>query len=178
MSMDGRLSIGGLAKAAGVKVVTVRYYEKVNLMPEPSRTEGNYRAYKREHLARLRFIRRCRDLGFTLDQVREIMQLSVQAERDCSGIDQLTAKHLADIERKIADLKSLQPSCAGSIAGVRGTELLPTAAFSKRCQPARSAFNAEEPREIEPTRALSHSSVGIPVKLNTDSEGKPNGVPG
>ena len=107
MSMDGRLSIGGLAKAAGVKVVTVRYYEKVNLMPEPSRTEGNYRAYKREHLQRLRFIRRCRDLGFTLDQVREIMQLSVQAERGCSGIGQLTAKHLADIERKIADLKSL-----------------------------------------------------------------------
>jgi DNA-binding transcriptional MerR regulator len=107
MSMDGRLSIGAMAKAAGVKVVTVRYYEKVKLMPEPPRTDGNYRAYRREHLHRLRFIRRCRDLGFTLDQVRELLRLSLQSMRDCSGVDQLTAKHLEDIERKIADLKSL-----------------------------------------------------------------------
>jgi len=107
MSMDGRLSIGALAKAAGVKVVTVRYYENVKLMPEPPRTDGNYRAYRREHLHRLRFIRRCRDLGFTLDQVRELLRLSLEGKRNCSGVDQITAKHLEDIERKIADLKSL-----------------------------------------------------------------------
>jgi MerR HTH family regulatory protein len=62
MNIDGRLSIGSLAEAAGVKVVTVRYYEKVKLLPEPARSDGNYRAYKLEHLHRLRFIRRCRDL--------------------------------------------------------------------------------------------------------------------
>jgi Cu(I)-responsive transcriptional regulator len=107
MSMDGRLSIGALAKAAGVKVVTVRYYENVKLMPEPPRTDGNYRAYRREHLHRLRFIRRCRDLGFTLDQVRELLRLSLEGKRNCSGVDQITAEHLEDIERKIADLKSL-----------------------------------------------------------------------
>jgi Cu(I)-responsive transcriptional regulator len=107
MNMDGRLSIGALAKAAGIKVVTVRYYENVKLMPEPPRTDGNYRAYKREHLHRLRFIRQCRDLGFTLDQVRELLRLSLQETRDCSGVDQITAKHVADIERKIADLKRL-----------------------------------------------------------------------
>jgi DNA-binding transcriptional MerR regulator len=107
MNMDGRLSIGALAKAAGVKVVTVRYYENVKLMPQPPRTGGNYRAYKPEHLHRLRFIRRCRDLGFTLDHVRELLRLSLQGKHDCSGVDQITAKHLKDIERKIADLKSL-----------------------------------------------------------------------
>ena len=107
MSDDGRLSIGALAKAAGVKVVTVRYYEKVKLMPEPPRSDGNYRAYKREHLRRLRFIRRCRDLGFTLDQVRELLRLSVQAKRDCTDVDRITAKHLEEIETKIADLKRL-----------------------------------------------------------------------
>jgi len=107
MSMDRRLSIGALAKAAGVKVVTIRYYENVKLMPEPPRTDGNYRAYKSEHLHRLRFIRRCRDLGFTLDQVRELLRLSVQGKRECSGVDQITAKHLEDIERKIAALKGL-----------------------------------------------------------------------
>jgi DNA-binding transcriptional MerR regulator len=107
MSMDARLSIGALAKAAGVKVVTVRYYESVKLMPEPPRTDGKYRVYKREHLHRLRFIRRCRDLGFTLDQVRELLRLSLQGKHDCSGVERITAKHLEDIERKIAGLKNL-----------------------------------------------------------------------
>jgi DNA-binding transcriptional MerR regulator len=107
MSMDGRLSIGALAKAAGVKVVTVRYYESVKLMPEPPRSDGKYRVYKREHLHRLRFIRRCRDLGFTLDQVRELLRLSLQGKHDCSGVERITAKHLEDIERKIAGLKNL-----------------------------------------------------------------------
>jgi len=107
MNSDGRLSIGALAQAAAVKVVTIRYYEKIRLMPAPPRTQGNYRAYRQEHLHRLRFIRRCRDLGFTLDQIRELLRLSVQGRSDCSGIDRITAKHLEDIERKIGDLKSL-----------------------------------------------------------------------
>jgi len=83
------------------------YFEKVKLIPEPPRTDGNYRAYKREHLQQLRFVRRCRDLGFTVDQVRELLQLSLQSERDCSGVDRIAAKHLMGVERKIADLKSL-----------------------------------------------------------------------
>jgi DNA-binding transcriptional MerR regulator len=107
MNTDGRLGIGALAQATGVKAVTIRFYEKIRLMPLPPRTEGNYRAYRLEHLQRLRFIRRCRDLGFNLDQVRELLRLSVQGSSDCSGIDRITAKHLEDIERKIADLKSL-----------------------------------------------------------------------
>jgi DNA-binding transcriptional MerR regulator len=60
-----------LSKATGVKVVTIRYYEHVKLMPEPARTEGNYRIYSRAHLHRLQFVRRCRDLGFTLDQLQD-----------------------------------------------------------------------------------------------------------
>jgi len=87
--------------------VTIRYYEQIKLMPVPARSDGNYRAYKREDLHRLRFIRRCRDLGFTLDQVRELLRLSVQGKRDCSDIDRITAKHLEEIERKIEDLKRL-----------------------------------------------------------------------
>jgi DNA-binding transcriptional MerR regulator len=64
------LSIGDLAKATGTKAETVRYYERIGLLPEPARTSGNYRAYARPHLERLSFIRRARDLGFSLDQVR------------------------------------------------------------------------------------------------------------
>src|ERR1700690_4373886 len=104
MNFAGRLSIGALGKAAGVKVVAVRYYEQIKLMPAPSRTQGNYRAYKPEHLHRLRFIRRCRDLGFTLDQIRDLLGLSTQSKQECSGIDRITAKHLGDIERKVSDL--------------------------------------------------------------------------
>jgi DNA-binding transcriptional MerR regulator len=107
MNSNERFSIGELSKATGVKVVTIRYYEHVKLMPEPARTEGNYRIYSREHLRRLQFVRRCRDLGFTLDQLRDLLRLSVQSRRRCSGIDRITANHIKEIESKIADLGRL-----------------------------------------------------------------------
>jgi Cu(I)-responsive transcriptional regulator len=100
-------SIGDLAKATGTKVVTIRYYEKIGLLPAPRRTSGNYRAYKAEHLDRLRFIRRCRDLGFTLDQVRDLMRLASQEEKECCEVDRIAAAHLAAVEHKIADLTKL-----------------------------------------------------------------------
>jgi Cu(I)-responsive transcriptional regulator len=96
-----------LAKATGTKVVTIRYYEQIGILPEPARTEGNYRAYSHEHMRRLRFIRRCRDLGFTLDQVRELLRLSSQQNQECAEVDRITAQHLAEIEQKITDLKRL-----------------------------------------------------------------------
>ena len=107
MNSNERFSIGELSKATGVKVVTIRYYEHVKLMPEPARTEGNYRIYSREHLHRLQFVRRCRDLGFTLDQLRDLLRLSVQSRRRCWGIDRITETHLEEIESKIADLGRL-----------------------------------------------------------------------
>jgi Cu(I)-responsive transcriptional regulator len=107
MSVELRLNIGALAKVTGVKIVTIRYYEQVDLMPKPSRTSGNYRTYKHEHVRRLRFIRRCRDLGFTLEQVRELLCLSSHDQQPCAGVDRITAKHLKDIEQKAADLKKL-----------------------------------------------------------------------
>lgn len=107
MASMQRLNIGGLAKATGVKVVTVRYYEQAGLMPSPPRTEGNYRAYTQEHVRRLRFIRRCRDLGFTLDQVRDLLRLASEKNQACSEVDRITNQHLTAIEEKIGDLKRL-----------------------------------------------------------------------
>ena len=107
MNAKGRLSIGDLAKATGAKVVTIRYYEEIGLLPVPSRTEGNYRAYNQEHLLQLRFIRRCRDLGFTLDQVRDLLRLSSEENQACGEVDRITAQHLIEIEQKIADLTRL-----------------------------------------------------------------------
>jgi Cu(I)-responsive transcriptional regulator len=101
------LAIGDLAKAAETKAVTIRYYEQVGLLPSPPRTPGNYRAYGREHLDRLRFIRRCRELGFTLEQVRALLALAEQGERDCGAVDRIALEHLTAVERKIADLERL-----------------------------------------------------------------------
>lgn len=100
-------SIGDLAKATGTKVVTIRYYEQAGLLPAPRRTAGNYRAYDVDHLHRLRFIRRCRDLGFSVGQVRALLTLTEQGERDCHAIDQIAQEHLTAVERKIADLQRL-----------------------------------------------------------------------
>lgn len=105
--MNERLTIGELAKATGTKVVTVRYYEQAGLLPVPPRTSGNYRAYGADHLQRLRFIRRCRDLGFTLDQVRDLLRLSSQEDQPCGEVNRISAEHLTEIERKVADLTRL-----------------------------------------------------------------------
>ena len=101
------LTIGKLAKATDTKVVTIRYYEKIGLLPSPRRTTANYRTYERTHLDRLRFIRRCRNLGFTLEQVRDLLRLSSNEQQDCAEVDRIAAQHLAAVERKIDDLKRL-----------------------------------------------------------------------
>ena len=107
MNGKERITIGDLAKRAGTKVVTVRYYEQIGLLPVPSRTAGNYRTYSNEHLRRLRFIRRCRDLGFTLDQIRDLLRLSSQKDEECGEVDRITAQHLIEVEQKISDLRRL-----------------------------------------------------------------------
>jgi DNA-binding transcriptional MerR regulator len=106
MNLD-KLTIGQLSKTAGVKVVTIRYYEGLKLMPAPLRTQANYRLYDRQQLQRLRFIRRCRDLGFTLDQIGELLNLSTQSAKKCSRVDRITEEHLKEIESKVADLRRL-----------------------------------------------------------------------
>lgn len=102
------LTIGHLARETGTKVETVRFYEKSGLLPAPARTEGNYRSYDRTHLNRLSFIRRARDLGFPLDQIRELLALSDDRDRSCVAVDEIAKEHRAEVERKIADLQSLK----------------------------------------------------------------------
>lgn len=126
------LAIGALARMTGTKVETIRFYEKSGLLPVPGRTEGNYRAYEPFHLNRLSFIRRARDLGFSLDQVRALLDLSDDRTRSCEAVDAIAKEHLVEVERKIADLKALrgeldrmlmQCSC-GTVAECRIIETL------------------------------------------------------
>lgn len=102
------MKIGELATATATKVETVRYYEKIGLLRPPARSTSNYRDYASEHLARLSFIRRARDLGFTLEAVRELLALSDDAGQSCEAVDEIASAHLADVERKIADLSALR----------------------------------------------------------------------
>lgn len=110
------VTVGDLAKATGTKVETIRYYERIGLLPAPARTEGNYRAYTSEHLGRLSFVRRARHLGFTLEQVRDLLSLSDQKDRSCEAVDEIAREHLAEVDRKIADLKALRRELAGVIS--------------------------------------------------------------
>jgi DNA-binding transcriptional MerR regulator len=105
--MSARFRIGDLAKQAGVKVVTIRYYEQAGLMPVCERTSGNYRVYAQEHLQRLNFVRRCRELGFTLVQVKDLLQLSASQSPTCADVCNVAADHLKEVESKITDLKRL-----------------------------------------------------------------------
>lgn len=102
------LTIGHLARQTGTKVETIRFYEKNGLLPEPSRTEGNYRAYEPEHLNRLSFIRRARDLGFSLDQVRALLTLADDRTQPCAAVDAIANEHRAEIDKKIRDLQALK----------------------------------------------------------------------
>lgn len=100
-------SIGQLARATGVKAETIRFYERIGIMPKPARSSANYRAYAEAHVRRLAFVRRCRDLGFTLEQVRELLRLADQRDRPCDEVDAIARQHLAEVEAKIADLSRL-----------------------------------------------------------------------
>lgn len=106
--MSKHLTIGALSRLTDTKVETVRFYEKCGLLPKPSRTEGNYRSYASADLNRLSFIRRARDLGFSLDQIRVLLDLADDRSRSCEAVDQIAKEHLAAVERKIADLRSMQ----------------------------------------------------------------------
>jgi Cu(I)-responsive transcriptional regulator len=120
--MSTSLNIGDLARATSTKSETIRYYEKTGLLKAPPRSSGNYRRYGPEDVSRLGFVRRARELGFSIEQVRSLLALAEQRQRDCCTVDLITDQHLAEIEGKIADLvrlkeqlTTLRASCAGGV---------------------------------------------------------------
>ncbi len=120
------LSIGRLGERAGVNIETIRYYERIGLLPEPARSLAGYRLYAEDHLRRLRFIRRGRDLGFSIEAIRTLLRLAEHPDQPCADADRLAAEHLADVERKIEELTRLSEElgkmtrcCADSVAQCR-----------------------------------------------------------
>jgi MerR family mercuric resistance operon transcriptional regulator len=103
-----RLAIGALSKRTGSKVETIRYYERVGLLPLPGRSAGGYRLYETGHLKRLTFVRQARALGFSIDEVRRLLDLADHRQRSCAEARVLTTAHLADVRAKIADLQTME----------------------------------------------------------------------
>ena len=106
------MRIGHLAGKAGVAVDTVRYYERQGLLPEPARRPSGYRDYGDDELQQLRFVRRCKALGFTLEETRELLRLNVDPEADRAEVRALTERRLADVDAKLRELQLLRDSLA------------------------------------------------------------------
>lgn len=141
------LPIGELAEMAGVNLETVRYYERIGLMPRPERTPGGHRNYESEHVRRLGFIRRSRELGFTIDQVRGLLQLVDGRRYTCAEIQAIAFRHIADIRHKIADLRHLEQALADLATQCKGDQVpecpIVDALFAA---PTKSAANVDRRR--------------------------------
>lgn len=113
-------AIGQLAKRAGYAVQTLRYFEQIGLMPEAVRTEGGQRRYGEKQLRRLLFIRHARELGFSLDEVRSLLQLAAHPDAPCEAADAIAAEHLREVDDKIAKLQAMREELARMVEACSG----------------------------------------------------------
>lgn len=117
------LTIGTLARKTGAKVQTIRYYEQIRLLREPGRTEGGQRRYEAADLDRLAFIRHARQLGFSLDAIRELLELSDRPQQSCADADSIARRQLKQVEQRLKRLQALKTELKRMIAECRGGEV-------------------------------------------------------
>jgi MerR family mercuric resistance operon transcriptional regulator len=116
-------AIGALSERTGVNIETIRYYERIGLLPAPPRSAGRHRLYDEQHHQRLVFIRRARELGFSLDEVRALLGLSGGHGLTCREVNALTRHHVGSIREKIRDLKRLERTLSDLAARCEGQEV-------------------------------------------------------
>jgi len=109
------MKIGELAAATGCHFETIRYYEKVGLLPKPLRTASGYRAYRPEDVARVRFVTRGRELGFSLEEVRSLIRLSESPDLTCEEVDALARHHLEEVQEKLRQLQRMEAELLATI---------------------------------------------------------------
>jgi Cd(II)/Pb(II)-responsive transcriptional regulator len=107
------MKIGELATATGTQVETIRYYEREGLLPETTRTEGNYRIYGEVHAERLSFIRHCRSLDMTLDEIRVLLRFKDAPTENCGEVNALLDEHIGHVAARIRELRSLERQLKG-----------------------------------------------------------------
>lgn len=114
--MDQRsgIAIGELSRRTGCNIETIRYYERIGLLPAPAR-RGRYRLYGAEDVARLTFVRRARELGFRLDEVRTLLRFAAGGEGACAEARDLAAAHLGDVRARITDLRAMESALAEAV---------------------------------------------------------------
>jgi Cu(I)-responsive transcriptional regulator len=110
------MKIGEVARKTGVKAETIRFYEREGILSPPPRTRSNYRDYGPGEAATLVFIRRARDLGFSMPDIRELLELSNEDDRSCAAVDSLARAHLDQVKRKIAALQVMRDELSRMIA--------------------------------------------------------------
>ena len=110
------LTIGVLSQVTGVNIETIRYYERIGLTAKPPRTTGGHRSYQPEHVERLRFVRRARELGFGIADIRTLLVLALRGKGSCGDAREVAAAHLADVRAKREDLARLEAIRACTIA--------------------------------------------------------------
>lgn len=115
------LPIGKLSQLTGVNIETIRYYEKIKVLPAPLRTENGRRVYGPMERRILAFVRRSRELGFSLDEVRALLRLGGPDKASCREVREIAAHHLDDIRAKISDLRKLERLLAKTVAQCTGT---------------------------------------------------------
>lgn len=114
------LKIGQLAEQGEVNLQTIRYYEREGLLPKPPRLASGYRIFSSDAVRRVRFIKRAQELGFSLKEIKELLAIRVDPERDCSGVQKFAKAKMADIEQKIRTLKAMKRVLSGLAAACPG----------------------------------------------------------
>jgi len=108
--------IGEMSKRSGVNIETIRYYERIGIMPKPDRTAGGNRQYNHDQLKRLSFIKTSRDLGFSIDEIRALLEMVDRQDFTCGEVHTLTVGHLASVREKIKGLRKLEDALSGMAA--------------------------------------------------------------
>ena len=101
-------AIGAMSRETGVNIETIRYYERIGIMPKPDRTEGGNRQYNYDQLKRLFFIKRCRELGFSIEEIKALLRMTDRQDFTCGEVHTMTIGHLSNVKKKINDLRRLE----------------------------------------------------------------------
>jgi MerR family mercuric resistance operon transcriptional regulator len=112
-----------LGRATGCNLETIRYYETIGLMPDPPRDTNGYRYYGEEHVRRLRFVMRARDLGFSIEGIRGLLSLMDSRSQTCAEVEGIASAHLKDVQDKIADLQRIERALQDTVAQCSGTDV-------------------------------------------------------
>jgi Cd(II)/Pb(II)-responsive transcriptional regulator len=140
------IRIGDLAKRTGSQIETIRYYERQGLLPEPARSESNYRLYGPRHIERLQFIRHCRSLDMSLDEIRILLSFKDSPDESCKAVNNLLDEHIEHVASRIRELQVLQ----------------------KQLKTLRNSCQASQPtKNCEILQSLASTEGGVPANLGT-----------